>query len=211
MSYCEIADIRAEGITQEIMPAGEVTKLINLACDYIDKVTGQWFEARQKIIKLDGRGGEILQLPVFLIRPELIRIDGVTIDDYILYNRISPEDDRKYPKIYRELKWPKGIQNIWIKGQWGYVEEDGSTPLLIKRAAIKLFLYNFPALNDAEAQEEKNLQGKIRLERTDGHEYELFENASSTANSGNSLLTGDDEIDGILKYFMKPRFSMAIV
>lgn len=35
-------------------------------------------------------------------------IDGVPIDDYVLYNRISPEDDRNYPKIYRKLRWPIG-------------------------------------------------------------------------------------------------------
>ena len=210
MSYCELADIRAEGITVEQMNAGQVTALINLACDYIDKVTGQWFEPRQKTIRLDGRGGEILQLPVFLIRPEYIRVDGVSIDDYILYNRISPEDDRNYPKIYRELKWPKGIQNIQIQGKWGYVEEDGSTPLLIKRAAMKLCLYNFPALSDSEAQEEKDLRGKIRSETTDGHSYTL-DGSSTSSVSGNSLSTGDSEIDGILKYFTRPRFNMAIV
>ena len=108
------------------------------------------------------------------------------------------------------MKWPKGIQNIQIKGKWGYVEEDGSTPELIKRAAIKLVLYNFPALGDAEAQNEKNLRGKLRSETTDGHSYQLANNASESASSGLSILTGDDEIDGILKYFIRPRFKMAI-
>ena len=213
MSYCEIADIRAEGITEEQMTDDQVSQLIALACNYIDKVTGQWFELRQKTIKLDGRGGQVLQLPVFLINCDEIQADGIPIDDYVLFNRISPEDDRNYPKIYRRLRWPKGIQNIQVQGEWGYVEEDGSTPLLIKRAAVKLFLYNFlPALGDSEAQEEKNLRGKIKSETTDGHSYTLSDSASvSSSVSGNSLSTGDSEIDGILKYYMKPRFTMAII
>lgn len=210
MSYCEVPDIRAEGITPDDIDATQLTKLISLACDYIDRVTGQWFEPREKVIKFDGRGGQYLVLPVFLIRAEYIRIDNVPVNDYVLYNRISPEDDRRYPRVYRELKWPKGIQNIQIKGKWGYVEEDGSTPQLIKRAAMKLALYQFPMLGNSEAVSEKTMSGKLKLERTDGHEYELFEDSSSSS-SGLSLTTGDDEIDGILKYYMRPRFSMAIV
>ena len=210
MSYCEVPDIRAEGISSDDMSAVQITKLINLACDYIDKVTGQWFEPRERVIKLDGRGGQVLALPIFLIREEYVRINNQPISDYVLYNRISIEDDRKYPKIYRNAKWPLGIHNIQIKGKWGYVEEDGSTPELIKRDAIKLVLYNFPALGDAEAQSEKNLQGKLKSETTDGHRYELFDNASESASSGLSMLTGDDEIDEILKYFIRPRFRMAI-
>ena len=210
MSYCEVADIRAEGVTPDDIDAAKLTNAISLACDYIDRVTGQWFEPREKVIKFDGRGGQYLVLPVFLFRAEYIRIDNVLVDDYVLYNRISPEDDRRYPRVYRELKWPKGIQNIQIKGKWGYVEEDGSTPQLIKRAAMKLALYNFPILGDSEAVSEKTMSGKLKLERTDGHEYELFEN-SSASSSGSILTTGDDEIDGILKYYTRPRFSMAIV
>ena len=76
-----------------------------------------------------------------------------------------------------------------------------------------MFLYNFlPALGDSEAQEEKNLRGKIKSETTDGHSYTLSDSASvSSSVSGNSLSTGDSEIDGILKYYMKPRFTMAII
>ena len=210
MSYCGIDDIRAEGIAEEQMTDDQVSQLIALACDYIDKVTGQWFEPRQKTVKLDGRGGQVLQLPVFLINCDEIEVDGIPVDDYVLFNRISPEDDRNYPKIWRRLRWPKGVQNIQIQGEWGYVEEDGTTPLLIKRAAIKLCLYNFPALGDSEAQEEKDLRGKIRSETTDGHSYTL-DGSSSSSGTGSSLSTGDSEIDGILQYFMRPRFMMAIV
>ena len=208
--YCTIEDIRAEGIPPSQMSNTLAEKLIALASDYVDKVTGQWFEPRQKTIKLDGRGERVLRLPVFLISSEDVRVDDVSVNDFILYNRISPEDDRIYPKIYRKLRWPKGIQNIQIQGKWGYVEEDGTTPLLIKRAAVKLVLYNFPSLGDSEAQEEKNLQGKIKSEQTDGHQYTLFENASTTASSDSTLSTGDDEIDSILEYFTKPCFNVAV-
>ena len=210
MSYCEIADIRAEGITEEQMTDDQVSQLIALACNYIDKVTGQWFELRQKTIKLDGRGGQVLQLPVFLINCDEIQADGIPIDDYVLFNRISPEDDRNYPKIYRRLRWPKGIQNIQVQGEWGYVEEDGSTPLLIKRAAVKLFLYNFlPALGDSEAQAEKALSGLLQSETTDGHSYSL--NGEILKAMYENSLTGDAEIDGIINQYTRYSMELAVV
>ena len=48
---------------------------------------------------------------------------------------------------------------------------------------MKLALYNFPALSDTEAQEEKNLRGLLLSETTDGHSYALSSEAVSNLNS----------------------------
>ena len=89
------------------------------------------------------------------------------------------------------------------------VEEDGTTPPAIKRAAMKLALYNFPALTDSEAQEENAIRGLLLSETTDGHTYMLSDSAVAEAYSG--AITGDAEIDGILKSYMRSRFRMAVV
>ena len=120
MSYCEVADIRAEGVTVDQLSDTQAEQLIKISCDYIDKLTRQWFEPREKTVKLNGRGGKILILPVFLIEEDTVWLDNEVIEDYVLYNRISPEDDRKYPKIYREKKWTEGVLNVQIHGKWGY-------------------------------------------------------------------------------------------
>ena len=128
------------------------------------------------------------------------------VDDFVLYNRM---EDRVYPKMFRCSGWPKGRLNVEVSGKWGYVEEDGTTPSAIRRAAMKLAMYHFPALSDAEAQQEKNLQGLLTSETTDGHSYQLSDAAVSELASG--AITGDTEIDGTLKRYMCSRFRMAIV
>lgn len=206
MSYCTVEDLRAEGISEEQFDDAQLEKLITSSCEFIDRITGQWFELREQTIRLDGRGGKNLVLPVFLSDVYSVKVDHEEIDDYVLYNRM---EDRAYPKIFRCAGWPKGRLNVEVSGQWGYVEEDGSTPPAIKRAAMKLALYNFPALTDSEAQEENAIRGLLLSETTDGHSYMLSESAVAEAYSGS--ITGDAEIDGILKVYMRSRFRMTIV
>ena len=200
MSYCTVEDIRAEGISKEDYSDEELEGLIALSCEFIDR-TGQWFELRDKAIRLDGRGGKNLILPVFLYEADYVKIGLEEIDDYVLYNRM---EDRAYPKIFRCSCWPKGRLNIEVSGKWGYVEENGTTPPAIKRAAMKLAMYNFPSLSDSDSQEEKNLRGLLLSETTDGHSYELSESAVTNS------ITGDTEIDQILKSYMCSRFRIAV-
>ena len=155
----------------------------------------------------------------FISRPNRfiakVKVDGEEVTNYVLYNRFPPADDRMYPKMYRKNRWAEGVLNIEISGLWGYVDEDGNggymTPAMIKRAAIKLALYNFPDLGDKDAQEEKALRGAIVSETTDGHSYSLSDSAVSAMNASAITLTGDTEIDQILRrYTMRP-IRMAIV
>ena len=206
MSYCTIDDLRAEGVSEEDYSDEELGRLIEASSEFIDRVTGQWFELREKVIRLDGRGGKNLVLPVFLSEAYSVKVDHEEIEDYVLYNRM---EDRAYPKIFRCAGWARGRLNVEVFGQWGYVEEDGTTPPAIKRAAMKLALYNFPALTDSEAQEENAIRGLLLSETTDGHTYMLSDSAVAEAYSG--AITGDAEIDGILKSYMRSRFRMAVV
>ena len=207
--YCSIEDIRNEGVTDEQADDAKLESLIKLACNYIDTMTGQFFEPREQVLRLDGRGGKILRLPVFLIEAYSVIVSGEEISDYVLYNRMS---DRFYPKIYRNQGWRKGILNISVQGLWGYVDkaETGyATPELIKRAAMKLALYNFPDLGDKEAQEEKALSGLLQSETTDGHSYSL--NGEILKAMYENSLTGDAEIDGIINQYTRYSMELAVV
>ena len=205
MSYCTVEDIRVEGVTEDQFDDAQLERLIAASCEFIDRVTGQWFELRDKTLRLDGRGGQNLVLPVFLYEADSVKICLDYVDDFVLYNRM---EDRVYPKIFRSAGWPKGRLNIEVSGKWGYVEEDGTTPPEIRRAAMKLAIYHFPALSDAEAQQEKNQQGLLTSETTDGHSYALSNEAVSSLSS--EAITGDTEIDRILKSYMHSRFRMAV-
>lgn len=206
MSYCTVDDLRAEGVSEENYTDEQLEKLIAISCNFIDNITGQWFEPREKVIRLDGRGSRNLVLPIFAFSVDYVKVGCELIDDYVLYNRM---EDRAYPKIFRCAGWPQGRLNIEVSGTWGYVEEDGSAPNDIKRAAMKLALYNFPALSASEAQEEKKIRGLLTSETTDGHSYMLSDSAVAEAYS--EAITGDAEIDGILKRYMRSRFKIAVV
>ena len=205
MSYCNVQDLRAEGFDEEKYSDEKLENLVKLSCDFIDKVTGQFFEPRELALRLDGRGGRILALPYPLIDVEFIEIDSELISDFVIYNRL---EDRPYPKIYRDRRWPKGKLNILVKGTWGYVEEDGSTPEDIKIISRKLAIYNFPDLSDAEAQEDKNLRGLLVSETTDGHSYKLSDDAVNNLYS--SSITGDTEIDEVLRAYSRSKLRLGI-
>ena len=206
MSYCTVDDLRAEGFKQEDYSDEQLERLIAASCEFIDRITGQWFELRGKVIRLDGRGGENLPLPVFLAELHSIKVNHEEISNYVLYNRM---EDRMYPKIFRYAKWPVGRLNIEIIGRWGYVKEDGTTPDDIKRAAMKIAMYYFPALSNSEAQKERNLRGLLVSEHTDGHSYSL--SGSTVADLYKNIITGDTEVDDILRRYMRTGVRMRCV
>ena len=206
MSYCTVDDLRAEGVSEEDYSDEQLENLIADSCEFIDRITGQWFELREKVIRIDGRGGQNLVLPIFLFVAYSVKVGYEEIDDYVLYNRM---EDRAYPKIFRCSGWPRGRMNINVSGLWGYVEEDGFTPPAIKRAAMKLALYHFPTLTDSDTLEENAIRGLLVSETTDGHSYTLSGSAVADVYSG--AITGDAEIDGILKRYMRSRFRMTTV
>ena len=74
---------------------------------------------------------------------------------------------------------------------------------------MKLALYNFPDLGDSEAQAEKALSGLLQSETTDGHSYSL--NGEILKAMYENSLTGDAEIDGIIKRYTMPKMGLALV
>ena len=211
--YCSPADLRNEGITEEQASDERLLGLCKLAGQYIDTITGQWFEPRKKTINLDGTGGETLVLPQFLIEANQIHCGGLPVKNYVLYNRISPEDDRNYPKIKRKLGWPKGELNIKISGLWGYVDEDHDgnhvIPPLIIHIAKRLVIMQLPLLGDVTAQKEKSERRLIVSETTDGHSYTLDRGLQQLA--ADRQFTGDSEIDQVLNRYMKRSMGLGLI
>ena len=199
MAYCTVQDIRDEGITQEQATDARLTALIDLATAYIDGITRQSCEPRTMTITVDGTGRQTIFLPVFAIEVTTVIVDGEAVTDFKVYNRFFP-DDRHNPKIYREVGWPKGRQNVVITGTWGFVDKVGTdyqTPALIRQAAKRLVIREIPLLGDADGQEDRK-RARIVSETTDGHSYTLERLVGSLD------LTGDTDIDGVLELFRAP-------
>ena len=194
--YITVDDIRAEGISPETYSDERVQQSINYASIYIDKMTGQWFESREKQYKIDGKYQSIHFFYVPIISISSITIDGdiLSPDDYTPYDSIN---DRGNPKIKFDSRIPKGNLNVEIQGNFGYLDEDGNTPVQIKYACKKLTYGNL-AFIGSESKKESDFQMRLVKEKTDGHSYEL----ANMIESGS--LTGDAEIDNILVIHRRP-------
>jgi hypothetical protein len=212
--YGSLEDFRAAGFTEEQFPDGRLMSLCEQATRYIDLVTGRWFEPRDLTIRLDGNGGRALPLPHFLIEAGSVKLDGTPVAGYVLYNRA---EDRDYPKLYLESRWPRGALNVEVSGKWGYVDMPGdgtyATPPMILRAAMKMIsLAGTEDLGDTEATQEASMRGRIAKEVTDGHSYELKDAASGTGGSSSGVsYTGDQEIDQILDIYSAKSMGMGLI
>jgi hypothetical protein len=212
--YINLADIQAEGYSGE--ESTRITRLINLACSYIDLRTGQWFESREftseSPMKLDGSGTSTLHIGVPIINITGITIAGeaIDLDSVVIYNRRWP-DDRDDPKIVfqrvtsfcRQSRWTKGHQNISITGSFGYMDWNANgirfTPEPIKQVAIKLVKHELPQILTVVGDDERRM-ARVISEETDMHSYKLAE----VAISGGA--TGDPEIDDVLALYPAPAY-----
>ncbi|MDR1021028.1 MAG: hypothetical protein LBL73_09745 [Synergistaceae bacterium] len=212
--YCSPCDLRAAGFGADQFPDDRLPALCERATRYIDMVTGRWFEPRGMTIRIDGNGGKALPLPHFLIEAGSVRLGGVPVAEYVLYNRM---EDRDYPKLYAERGWPKGALNVEIAGLWGYVDAAGGgayvTPPMIARAAMKLIsLTGAAGLGDTAAISDASERGRVVKETTDGHSYEM--KAASSASGGSGVVasyTGDQEIDQILDMYAARSMGLGLI
>ncbi len=200
--YITIQDIRDEGILLADYSDDRVLEMIILAADYIDLMTGRWFEDLLKTMTLDGTGNKLMVFDVPIISISSIVIGNwsttpaeIDVTTYRAYNRIP--EDRQNPRIKFYEKVKEGVQNVQIVGHFGYVDEDGNTPILIKRAMKKMVIGSLPLLSSDES-EERTQEMKLIEERTDGHSYKL----SDLLTEGS--ITGDPEIDDIIERFKRP-------
>jgi len=142
VEYCNIQDLRDEGLTAAAADDNRVRKAIGLATRYIERITGNWFYPRERTFILDGIGKNVqfLRHPIVMIEETKILSDlndeFLTIEtpDLYVYNRhltqglLSP-DDRNSPRIeIRDFStaafyyFAKGKQNVQVKGIFGWTE-----------------------------------------------------------------------------------------
>jgi hypothetical protein len=198
MSYCDPTDLANEGV--DISDSARIQTSITKACEYIDLMTGQWFELRAKDFTLDG-GQKIYFLPVFCNSISSINVDGAILseDDYTLYNRFSP-DDRENPKIKFISKVIAGDLNLIISGDFGYVTSLGETPGPINHICTKLAIGYIGHMGEEDPEYRDIIdRGRVVKEVTDRHSYDL----GKLIEAG-GLITGDPEIDNTIAMYRKP-------
>lgn len=229
-TYIEVQDIRDVGIDSSIASDAEVLAKIKIAQQFIERATRQWFAPRDVTFKVDGNNSDTLFFSVPIISVDYLKInnstDELSADLYTVYNGIEYPDDRKNPKIClnREggsifsrpspydapMVFRKGRQNQEVSGTFGYIEANGSTPELIKRAVLKLTVQNLtlpvyvaegsvpPAAPPAPSS------GQVMREITDGHSIQYTFVKFSDVRSGLSGVTPDREVLDIIRLYKAP-------
>jgi hypothetical protein len=192
--YISVASIRTLGIPNPPTDF-EVESSIRLWQKCVERVTRQWYFPKTLELEVDGTDSDALHFGVPIISIDQIRInrsaDALAANLYKVYNKNELED-RLNPRIklvdgYNEdldifsrpvgngrLKFRKGRQNQYIKGTFGYVEADGSVPLMIQRAVTLLVIEKIttPPYSPPDADPlapPPILTGSLIEEWTDGH------------------------------------------
>ncbi len=230
-SYISLEDIRNLGMPT---PPTDATIIAQIALwqASIERATRQWFVPRSLVLKFDGTDSDAIHLGVPIIAIESLKLnnDENPLDPELfkVYSAVRYPDDRSNPRIKltrdesdnifrdvhlrdRPLRFRKGRQNQEVKGTFGYIEPDGSVPLLIQHALTKLVVEKLanPVFNDPASPVTvpvPPIVGTLVEEWTDGHKrkYGARGGDLKARAPGLSGITADQEILDILRLFKAP-------
>ena len=231
-TYITVLDLRDIGITETMLSNTAAEALIRLCQAMLDRATRQFFKPRTYQFKFDGTDSDTAHFGLPIISVEWLKInnDGseLNTDYYKVYNGRTYPDDRRNPRIklvrsdgYRdiytapltigELRFRKGRQNCEVRGVWGFVEDDGSVPLMIKEAMIRLVVERmaYPAYTPPGSIPIPPPPASVTVleEATDGHRIKYggaSSSSSSSVRAGISGLTSDAFVQDVIKMFRAP-------
>jgi hypothetical protein len=203
--YATLDDIRGEGVLPTEADDPRVLATLEEASRAVDQACGWFFEPRELVLRLDGRGTPTLWLPAAPIRVDRVEVNGWSVSVspetlVIVGAPASPGFDG--PRITRPFGvFPRGQGNVLVAGLWGFTEPDGTrvgrVPRAIRRACILLTLRWLAPLTSDASTEARN-RDRIIEERTRDQSYKLAEHEAQ------GVLTGDVEVDRMLAPFRRP-------
>lgn len=182
----------------QLLHSDDVTKsrgeaLLRLSMARIDRETGQFFNKRSGVFQFEGNNSPVLFLNVPIIEIRSLKINSTEqelvegkLHDFIaLKGRTEPQDDRWNPRIKLNTRTDNIFSGAFtnrvflkdtfaeIDGDFGFLEADGSTPLLIKEAAL---IDVIETIENPSAQTSGDATtGSLKRLKIDIHEQEFFE------------------------------------
>lgn len=229
-TYLTPGRVRDEGVGGDRLADARLVQLIQRAQQFIERECRQPFRPVQSTVRFDGSGSGLWQAPLPILGVEYLRVNDATSnypsDAFEVYSSPhlggdpgwQPKDNRRNPKIRlaRDLnpspfranpsgsltqRFLPGAKAHVVKGVWGFVEPDGTTPLLIEEAALRVVLAT-ATLMEIGAGAGGVVAGPIIREETDLHEIEYASSASS-ASSADAIATSP-EVSDILRRYRAP-------
>jgi hypothetical protein len=102
----------------------------------------------------------------------------------------------------RSLAWPVGVQNVHVRGFFGYTEPDGTpwgaTPLLLQHAIKLIVARELPKIGSKDAREDAQWRWRVTTDKAKDIEVDLV------APRKWGEFFGDPELDSILISFIRP-------
>ncbi len=183
----------AQLLHSDDVPKSRGEALVRLSMARVDRETGQFFNKRSGVFEFEGNNSPVLFLnvPIIGIRSLKINsteqelIEGKLNDFLALKGRTEPQDDRWNPRIKLNTRTDNIFSGAFtnrvflkdtfteIDGDFGFLEADGNTPLLIKEATL---IDVIDAIENPEAQAAgEPTTGSLKRLKVDIHEQEFFE------------------------------------
>jgi len=218
--YVTVQDIKDSTDVGTLSDAA-IEKIIKENMSYIDMRTRNFFNEREITMNVEGNNSSLLHLGIPIIEIEYMKINGedddLPVSYYQVFNNRTYPDDRRNPRIklfgndrsiYTGVSRGTFLRGYMttIKGKFGFIEEDGSTPSLIQKAVIALVVNDIK--NPIDEQISSGTGGAPlvkRREKTDMHEIEYFD-----PNTGSSSITkspgdiGIKIVDDVVKLYRAP-------
>lgn len=229
--YIPVSVVRAAGIPN---PPDDLTveSAIRTWQKAVEMMTRQWFYPKQLTLNVDGTDSDALHFGVPIIGVDELRLndDDAALDTklYRVYNT-NELHDRKNPRIklidswgqqrdifagpdrYGRLRFRKGRQNQYIRGTFGYIEPDGSVPLLIQRAVLLLVIEKlanppYVGAGSPAIPPPPIIAGPLLEEWTDGHRlrYAMAGGDVKPRQPGLLGLTNNPEVLRIMTLYRAP-------
>lgn len=189
--YASIADLRLAAPVSVKADDNRLARALVLATQIVDAVTGWFFEPRYMTKTVSGRGLAVVALPL-----PLLQLESVSVGTHVYGNGQVVVQGLPYLLLTLQGEvFPRGVDNVTIAGWWGCTETDGTalgrTPLEIQRATLLLAARMLSPVGESADK------WRIVEERTRDQSYRL-----SPIDGGE--LTGDPEVDRILKRYTRP-------
>lgn len=221
--YITVQDVRDAGITVAQADDAAVSEAILKWSRFMDQACRQWFNIRALDIRIDGTGTRSLHLMIPIVELDELYMNGdfdsaVDSEDYVVYDNLGVglSDDRRNPRIaladlgeqdlfrrtIRKDLFEEGKKNQRVVGRFGFVESDGTTPLLIQRAVLKLTVNELSAADPINPS--PSPAGPVISETTDGHTIR-YATTTGGRKIGTVGLTGDAEVETIIQLYKGPK------